>query len=70
MLIDNYDPKSEGIMVLITESNANATWFVTIKLKSKSKRWEINPQSKYNNMMVDGSKARHTLEKAYLNESF
>lgn len=38
MLIDNYDPKSEGIMVLITESNANATWFVTVKLKSKSKR--------------------------------
>ena len=38
VLIDNYDPKSEGIMVLITESNANATWFVTVKLKSKSKR--------------------------------
>lgn len=38
VLIDNYNPNTEGIMVLITESNANATWFVTVKLKSKSKR--------------------------------
>ena len=30
-LIDNYDPKREGIMVLIT-SHANATYFVTCKL--------------------------------------
>ena len=30
-LIDHYDPKREGIMVLIT-SHANATYFVTCKL--------------------------------------
>lgn len=30
-LIENYDPKKEGIMVLIT-SHANATYFVTCKL--------------------------------------
>ena len=30
-MIDNYDPKKEGIMVLIT-SHANATYFVTCKL--------------------------------------
>ena len=30
-LIDNYDPKKEGILVLIT-SHANATYFVTCKL--------------------------------------
>jgi len=29
-LIDNYDPKKEGIIILITKSNA--TWFVTLKL--------------------------------------
>jgi len=37
VLIDKYNPQSEGIMVLITESNANDSWFVTVKLKSKSK---------------------------------
>ena len=31
-LIDNYDPKNQGILILITKSNA--TWFVTVKLKS------------------------------------
>jgi hypothetical protein len=31
-LIDNYDPKKQGILVLITK--LNATWFVTVKLKS------------------------------------
>ena len=30
-MIDNYDPESEGILVLITKSNA--TWFVTVKLR-------------------------------------
>ena len=30
-LIDNYDPKIQGILLLITKSNA--TWFVTVKLK-------------------------------------
>lgn len=32
-LIDNYDPKTEGILILITKSNA--TWFVTVKLKTR-----------------------------------
>jgi len=31
-MIDNYDPKKEGIMTLIT-SYSNATFFVTFKLK-------------------------------------
>ena len=31
-LIDNYDPKKQGILILITKSNA--TWFVTVMLKS------------------------------------
>ena len=30
-LIDNYDPKIQGILILITKSNA--TWFVTVKMK-------------------------------------
>jgi hypothetical protein len=30
-LIDNYDPKIQGNLILITKSNA--TWFVTVKLK-------------------------------------
>jgi len=30
-LINGYDPKNQGILILITESNT--TWFVTIKLK-------------------------------------
>jgi hypothetical protein len=33
MLIDNYDPRTEGIMMVISKSNA--TWFVTVKLRSK-----------------------------------
>jgi hypothetical protein len=32
-LIDNYDPQTEGILIIITQSLA--TWFVTVKLKSK-----------------------------------
>ncbi len=31
-LIEDYDPKNQGILILIT--NTNATWFVTVKLKS------------------------------------
>lgn len=30
-MIDGYDPNSEGILVLITKSNA--TWFIKVKLK-------------------------------------
>ena len=36
-MIDKYDPISEGILVLITQSNSNATWFVTVQLKSSKK---------------------------------
>ncbi len=35
-LINNYDPKKQGILILITKSNA--TWFLTIKLKSSIKK--------------------------------
>lgn len=31
-LIDNYDPTNQGILILITKTNA--TWFVTVKLQS------------------------------------
>jgi hypothetical protein len=34
-LIDSYDPKNQGILILITRSDA--TWFVTIKLKYRHK---------------------------------
>ncbi len=34
-LIDNYDPKIQGILVLITRSNV--TWFVTVKFKNRNK---------------------------------
>jgi len=34
-LIDNYDPKTEGILILITKTSA--TWFITAKLKSRQK---------------------------------
>jgi hypothetical protein len=33
-LIDNYDPKIQGILVLITRSNA--TWFVTVRFKNRN----------------------------------
>lgn len=33
-LIEAYDPKSEGVMVVITSIN-NASYFVTVKLKSR-----------------------------------
>lgn len=36
-LIDNYDPKNEGILVLITQSN-NASWFITVKLNSRGEK--------------------------------
>ena len=36
-LIDSYDPQTEGIMVLISESYSNDTWFITVKLKSINK---------------------------------
>jgi hypothetical protein len=32
-LINNYDPKKQGVLVLITKSTA--TWFITVNLKSK-----------------------------------
>lgn len=35
-MIDRYDPGSQGVLVLITATNANATWFITVKLKSRS----------------------------------
>ena len=35
-LIDNYDPRNQGVLILITRSNA--TWFVTITLKSSIKK--------------------------------
>ncbi len=35
-LINVYQPNSEGILVLITSTNA--TWFATVKLKSPSSR--------------------------------
>ena len=34
-LIDSYDPKIQGVLILITISNA--TWFVTVKLKYRHK---------------------------------
>ncbi len=33
-LIDNYDPKTAGILILITQAN-NASWFITVKLLKK-----------------------------------
>jgi len=36
-LIDNYDPKTEGILVLITQAD-NASWFITVKLKSHERK--------------------------------
>ena len=33
-LIDNYDPKIQGILILITRSNA--TWFVTVRFKNRN----------------------------------
>jgi hypothetical protein len=35
-LIENYDPKNQGILILITKTNA--TWFVTVKLKSATNK--------------------------------
>jgi len=36
-LIDNYDPRIEGILILITQVE-NATWFITVKLKAQDKK--------------------------------
>ena len=33
-MIDNYDPKTQGIMMLISSDSSNATWFITVILKS------------------------------------
>ncbi len=33
-MIDNYDPKAQGIMMLISSDSSNATWFFTVILKS------------------------------------
>jgi len=36
-LIDNYDPRTEGILILITQAD-NASWFITVKLKSHERK--------------------------------
>jgi len=36
-LINKYDPKIEGILILITQAN-NASWFITVKLKSQDRK--------------------------------
>ena len=33
-MIDNYDPKTQGIMMLISSDSSSATWFFTVILKS------------------------------------
>ena len=33
-MIDNYDPKTQGIMMLISSDSSNTTWFITVALKS------------------------------------
>ncbi|MFZ4860007.1 MAG: hypothetical protein ACOYL3_26890 [Desulfuromonadaceae bacterium] len=37
-MIDGYAPNSEGVMVLISTSDTLATWFVTVKLKSRGRQ--------------------------------
>ena len=32
-LISRYDPNIEGILILITDTKKNATWFITVKLE-------------------------------------
>ena len=33
-MIDSYDPKTQGIAMLISSDASNATWFITVTLKS------------------------------------
>jgi hypothetical protein len=33
-MIDSYNPKTQGIMMLISSDSSNATWFITVALKS------------------------------------
>lgn len=33
-MIDSYDPKTQGIVMLISSDSSNATWFITVTLKS------------------------------------
>ena len=33
-MIDSYNPKTQGIMVLISSDSSNSTWFFTVFLKS------------------------------------
>ena len=32
-LVSRYDPNIEGILILITDTESNATWFITVKLE-------------------------------------
>lgn len=34
-MIDSYDPKTQGILILISSDHQNATWFVTVAMKSR-----------------------------------
>jgi len=34
-MIDSYNPKTQGILMLISSDHQNATWFVTVALKSR-----------------------------------
>jgi hypothetical protein len=34
-MIDSYDPKTQGIVMLISSDPSNATWFITVTLKSR-----------------------------------
>ncbi len=33
-MIDSYDPKTQGILILISSDPSNATWFITLTLPS------------------------------------
>ncbi len=34
-MIDSYDPKTQGIVMLISSDPSNATWFITVTLTSR-----------------------------------
>ncbi len=34
-LISNYDPKNEGILILVSDTERYATWFITFKLEEE-----------------------------------
>ena len=34
-MIDSYDPKTQGIVMLISSDPSNATWFITVTLQSR-----------------------------------